>query len=44
MFLVYGGLFFLLFGRILFIQVTGQAEGQGDGDACRSRNTQENRY
>jgi penicillin-binding protein 2B len=28
MFLVYGGLFFLLFGRILFIQVTGQAEGK----------------
>ena len=28
MFLVYGGLFFLLFGRILFIQVTGEAEGK----------------
>ena len=28
MFLVYGGLFFLLFGRILFIQATGQAEGK----------------
>ena len=28
MFLVYGGLFFLLFGRIVFIQVTGQAEGK----------------
>lgn len=28
MFLVYGGLFFLLFGRILFIQITGQAEGR----------------
>ena len=28
MFLVYGGLFFLLFGRIVFIQITGQAEGK----------------
>ena len=28
MLLVYGGLFFLLFGRILFIQATGQAEGK----------------
>lgn len=28
MFLVYGGLFFLLFGRIVFIQATGQAEGK----------------
>ena len=28
MFLVYGGLFFLLFGRILFIQATGEAEGK----------------
>ena len=28
MFVVYGGLFFLLFGRIVFIQITGQAEGQ----------------
>jgi len=28
MFLVYGGLFFLLFGRILFIQITGEAEGK----------------
>ncbi|MEK3935193.1 penicillin-binding protein [Sporosarcina sp. FSL W7-1349] len=28
MFVVYGGLFFLLFGRLLFIQITGQAEGR----------------
>ncbi|MBE1553560.1 penicillin-binding protein [Sporosarcina limicola] len=28
MFLVYGGLFLLLFGRMLFIQATGQAEGK----------------
>ncbi len=28
MFIVYGGLFFLLFGRIVFIQVTGEAEGK----------------
>lgn len=28
MFLLYGGLFFLLFGRMLFIQITGQAEGR----------------
>jgi penicillin-binding protein 2B len=28
MFLLYGGLFFLLLGRILFIQVTGEAEGR----------------
>lgn len=28
MFLLYGGLFFLLFGRIVFIQATGQAEGR----------------
>ncbi len=28
MFLLYGGLFFLLFGRMLFIQATGQAEGK----------------
>lgn len=28
MFILYGGLFFLLFGRILFIQITGQAEGR----------------
>ncbi len=28
MFLFYGGLFFLLFGRMLFIQATGQAEGK----------------
>ncbi len=28
MFLVYGGLFFLLFGRVLFIQSTGEAEGK----------------
>lgn len=28
MFILYGGLFFLLFGRLLFIQVTGEAEGK----------------
>lgn len=28
MFLTFGGLFFLLFGRMLFIQATGQAEGK----------------
>lgn len=28
MFLLYGGLFFLLFGRMFFIQATGQAEGR----------------
>ena len=28
MFLTFGGLFFLLFGRLLFIQATGQAEGK----------------
>ncbi|MCM3710026.1 penicillin-binding protein [Sporosarcina luteola] len=28
MFLVFGGLFFLLFGRLLSIQITGQAEGR----------------
>ena len=28
MFLLYGGLFFLLFGRLLFIQITGEAEGR----------------
>ncbi|SEI72303.1 penicillin-binding protein 2B [Bhargavaea ginsengi] len=28
MFCVYGGLFFLLFSRFLYIQVTGEAEGQ----------------
>lgn len=28
MFIVYGGLFFLLFGRLVFIQVTGEAEGR----------------
>ena len=28
MFIVYGGLFFLLFGRLIFIQVTGEAEGK----------------
>ena len=28
MYFLYGGLFFLLFGRILFIQATGQAEGR----------------
>lgn len=28
MFLLYGGLFFLLFGRMVFIQATGQAEGR----------------
>jgi penicillin-binding protein 2B len=28
MFIVYGGLFFLLFGRLVFIQVTGEAEGK----------------
>ena len=28
MFLLYGGLFFLLLGRFVFIQVTGVAEGQ----------------
>ena len=28
MFVVYGGLFFLLFGRIVFIQITGEAEGK----------------
>ncbi|MHA6258613.1 penicillin-binding transpeptidase domain-containing protein [Sporosarcina sp. CAU 1771] len=28
MFIIYGGLFFLLFGRILFIQATGEAEGR----------------
>lgn len=28
MFVLYGGLFFLLFGRLLFIQVTGEAEGK----------------
>lgn len=28
MLFVYGGLFFLLFGRILFIQVTGEADGK----------------
>lgn len=28
MLLAYGGLFFLLFGRLLFIQVTGEAEGK----------------
>ncbi|WP_318615535.1 penicillin-binding protein [Sporosarcina sp. YIM B06819] len=28
MFLIYGGLFFLLFGRLFFIQATGQAEGR----------------
>lgn len=28
MFIAYGGLFFLLFGRLLFIQITGEAEGK----------------
>ncbi|WP_228548304.1 penicillin-binding protein [Sporosarcina obsidiansis] len=28
MFVVYGGLFFILFGRILFIQLTGQVDGK----------------
>lgn len=28
MFLAYGGLFFLLFGRMLYIQATGEAEGR----------------
>lgn len=28
MFLIYGGLFFLLFGRMLYIQATGEAEGR----------------
>ncbi|MEK5039653.1 penicillin-binding protein [Sporosarcina sp. FSL K6-3457] len=28
MFMLYGGLFFLLFGRMVFIQATGQAEGR----------------
>lgn len=28
MFIVFGGLFFLLFGRLVFIQVTGEAEGK----------------
>lgn len=28
MFIIYGGLFFLLFGRLLFIQITGEAEGR----------------
>ncbi|MCZ2258875.1 PASTA domain-containing protein [Sporosarcina sp. G11-34] len=28
MFLVYGGLFFLLFGRVFMIQLTGEAEGR----------------
>lgn len=28
MFIIYGGLFFLLFGRLLFIQITGEAEGK----------------
>ncbi len=28
MFIIYGGLFFILFGRLLFIQVTGEAEGK----------------
>ena len=28
MFIIYGGLFFLLFGRLLFIQITGEAEGE----------------
>lgn len=28
MFFLYGGLFFLLFGRMIFIQATGQAEGR----------------
>ncbi|WP_203246140.1 penicillin-binding protein [Sporosarcina beigongshangi] len=28
MFFLYGGLFFLLFGRMVFIQATGQAEGR----------------
>lgn len=28
MFLLYAGLFFLLFGRLLFIQITGEAEGK----------------
>ena len=28
MFLIYGGLFFLLFSRVLYIQITGQAEGR----------------
>lgn len=28
MFLLYAGLFFLLFGRILFIQITGEAKGE----------------
>lgn len=28
MFIIYGGLFFLLFGRLVFIQITGEAEGK----------------
>ena len=28
MFVIFGGLFFLLFGRLLSIQITGQAEGK----------------
>jgi penicillin-binding protein 2B len=41
MFLVYGGLFFLLFGRILFIQVTGQAEGKVMASLAESKYARE---
>jgi len=41
MFLVYGGLFFLLFGRILFIQVTGEAEGKALASLAQSKYARE---
>ena len=41
MFLVFGGLFFLLFGRMLFIQVTGEAEGKALASLAESKYARE---
>ncbi len=41
MFLLYGGLFFLLLGRFLFIQVTGTVEGQALASKAESKYNRE---
>ncbi|CAM3086820.1 penicillin-binding transpeptidase domain-containing protein [Filibacter tadaridae] len=41
MFLVYGGLFFLLFGRVLYIQATGEAEGKAMASMAEAKYARE---
>ena len=44
MFLVYGGLFFLLFGRIVIHSSNGRSGRKSNGVTWQKLNMQENRY